>query len=111
MARENDYNLNVQGIVSVTTTGDSTLIAAPGANKTNKVQLINITIASGTGVIQIEDGVGGDLLAQVAGTGSHIIAFGDYGLKQTANTLLNVVGAATTVGTITAVGYVEEARI
>ena len=110
MARENDYNLNVQGIVSVTTTGDSTLLAAPGVSKYNRIQRINVTIGSGTGIIIIEDGVSGDKIAQIVGVGSHLIDFGDGGLKQSANAVLNIAGAATTVGTITAVGYVEETR-
>lgn len=89
---------------------DTTLLAAPGAGQTIYIQWLTIitTTAQASTTIQIEDGVGGDVLdifastAVGATTQSYANTDKDEGLQMTANTLLN----ATTIGGTTLAGRV-----
>jgi len=98
----------VQGAVSETTTGDTTIIAAPGASISNFITkiLVTVSVYTATSVIAIEDGAGGDRLGQWMATGHYMIDFGERGYKQTANTVLNLtVETANSTVHVTAIGY------
>lgn len=93
---------------------DTTLLAAPGANQVIYVQWLAIIVISGqaNGLVNIEDGVGGDVIGHADATSSdqvvRMLRFAshpdDEGLALTANTALNATVEGATGVTARVVG-------